>query len=64
MFVELAVAMTMEHDRAMRLLVPCDHRIMAEGQLQIFRQERAGGRLYSQIEDLYRSLEIVGVCPY
>ena len=64
MFVELAVAMTMEHDRAMRLLVPCHHRIMAEGQLQILRQERAGGRLDSQIEDLCRSLEIVGVCPY
>ena len=64
MLVELAVAMTMEHDRAMRLLVPCHHRIMAEGQLQILRQERSGGRLDSQIENLGRSLEIVGVCPY
>ena len=64
MFVELAVAMAMEHDRAMRLLVPCHHRIMAKGQLQILRQERAGGRLDGQIENLCRSLEIVGICPY
>ena len=26
--------------------------------------ERAGGRLDSQIEDLCRGLEIIGVCPY
>ena len=64
MLVELAVAMTMEHDRAMRLLVPCHHRILAEGQLQMLRQERAGGRLDSQIKDMCRSIEIVGVCPY
>ena len=64
MLVELAVAMTMEHDGAIWLMIPCDHRIMAEGQHQILRQERAGGRLDSQIEDLCRSLEIVGVCPY
>ena len=64
MLVELAVAMTMEHDGAMRLMIPCDHRIMAEGQLQILRQERAGGRLDGQIENLCRSLEIVGICPY
>ena len=64
MLVELAVAMAMEHDGAMRLMIPCDHRIMAKGQLQILRQERAGGRLDSQIENLCRSLEIVGVCPY
>ena len=56
--------MAMEHDRAVRLRVPRHHRIVAEWQLQILRQERAGGRLDSQIEDLYRSLEIVGVCPY
>ena len=31
---------------------------------EILRQERAGGRLDSQIEDLCRGLEIVGVCPY
>ena len=31
---------------------------------EILRQERSGGRLDSQIEDLCRSLEIVGVCPY
>ena len=37
---------------------------MAESQHKILRQERAGGRLDSQIEDLCRSLEIVGVCPY
>ena len=37
---------------------------MAESQHKILRQERAGGRLDSQIEDLRRSLEIVGVCPY
>ena len=49
MLVEFAVAMAMEHDGAMRLLVPCHHRIMAEGQLQILRQERAGGRLDGQI---------------
>ena len=48
MLVELAVAMTMEHDGAMRLMIPCDHRIMAKGQLQILRQERAGGRLDGQ----------------
>ena len=64
MLVELAVAMAMEHDGAIWLLVPCHHQIMAEGQLQILRQERAGGRLDSQIEDLCRSLEIVGICPY
>jgi hypothetical protein len=63
-FVELAVAMTMEHDGAIWLMIPCDHRIMAESQHKILRQERAGGRLDSQIEDLRRSLEIVGVCPY
>ena len=64
MLVELAVAMAMEHDGAMRLMIPCDHRIMAEGQLQILRQERAGGRLDGQIKNLCRSLEIVGICPY
>ena len=64
MIVELAVAMAMEHDGAMRFLVPCDHRIMAEGQHQILRQGRAGGRLDGQIENLCRSLEIVGICPY
>ena len=37
---------------------------MAEGQHKILRQGRAGGRLDSQIENLRRSLEIVGVCPY
>ena len=62
--VELAVAMAMEHDGAMRLMIPCDHRIMAKGQLQILRQERAGGRLDGQIENLCRSLEIVEICPY
>ena len=62
--VELAVAMAMEHDGAIWLMIPCDHRIMAESQHKILRQERAGGRLDSQIEDLCRSLEIVGVCPY
>lgn len=64
MLVELAVAMAMEHDGAIWLMIPCDHRIMAESQHKILRQERAGGRLDSQIEDLCRSLEIVGVCPY
>ena len=64
MLVELAVAMAMEHDGAMRLMIPCDHRIMAKGQLQILKQERAGGRLDGQIENLCRSLEIVGICPY
>ena len=64
MFVKLAVAMAMEHDGAMRLMIPCDHRIMAEGQLQILRQERAGGRLDGQIENLCGRLEMVGVCPY
>ena len=37
---------------------------VAESQHKILRQERAGGRLDSQIEDLCRSLEIVGICPY
>ena len=56
MFIELAVAMAIEHDGAIWLMIPCAHRIMAESQLQILRQERAGGRLDSQIEDLCRSL--------
>ena len=64
MFVELAVAMAMEHDRAVRLLVPRDHRIMAQGELKILSKERACCRLDCQIEYLCRSLEIVRVCPY
>ena len=30
MLVELAVAMAMEHDGVMRLMIPCDQRIMAK----------------------------------
>jgi len=56
--------MAMEHDGAIWLMIPCDHRIMAEGEHKILRQERAGGRLDDQIKDLCRSLEIVGICPY
>ena len=37
---------------------------MAESQHKILRQERACPRLDCQIEDLCRSLEIVGICPY
>ena len=52
MLVELAVTMTMEHDGAIWLMIPSHHRIMAEGQLQILRQEMAGGRLDRSIYQL------------
>ena len=64
MLVQLTMAVTMEHNGSVWLLIPRDHRIMAESQHKILRQERAGGRLDSQIEYLCRSLEIIGVCPY
>lgn len=57
--VELAVAMAVEHDRAARLLVPRDHRVVAHDHTEVLLQEGANGGAEAHLLDLVDLTEIV-----
>ena len=60
-FVQLAVAMPVQHDRAVGLAVPGQQRIVAQVQHHVVRQPGAHARTNRQVEYLCCGLEIVRV---
>jgi len=60
-FVQLAVAMPVQHDRAVRLAVPCQQRIVAQVQHHVVHQSGAHTWTDRQVEYLCCGLEIVRV---